>query len=218
MEKNIQLYSMATPNGQKVSIALEEMGLSYTPHIIDITKNDQFSDEFIKLNPNSKIPVIVDPVGPSQKPITLFESGAILFYLAEKSGQLIPSDPTKKYECMQWTFFQVGHIGPMFGQFGHFFKYQGKECTDPYPLERYTKEAIRLLNVLDKVLDGRDFLVDNQYSIADIAIFPWVGGLDIFYKATEILKLNDYKNVRKWYERCSTRPKSIVGSKVCSIN
>ena len=193
------------------------MNLEYDSYTIDIRKNDQFTDHFISMNPNSKIPVIVDPNGPTGKTITIFESGAILLYLAEKTNLFIPTDPDEKYECLQWLFFQMGGIGPMFGQFGHFFKYGGKDCTDPYPLSRYTNETKRLLGVLEKRLSGREYIVANEYTIADMAIFPWVGCLQKFYEATDHLNLKEFKETIKWYEKCSSREKAIIGSDICSL-
>jgi glutathione S-transferase len=214
----IQLYSMATPNGQKVSIALEEMELEYEPHTINIFKNDQFTPEFIAINPNSKIPAIVDPNGPDGKPLNVFESGAILLYLAEKSGKFLSQDPRLKWETIQWVFFQMGGIGPMFGQFGHFFKYAKDKCQHPYPVERYTNEAKRLLGVLEKRLEGREFLIDDGYSIADIAIFPWVGCLDTGYGGREKVGLDNFPNVMAWKSRCLERPKTAKGMTVCKIS
>ncbi len=214
---NIQLYSLATPNGQKVSIALEEMDIPYDAHLINIMEDDQFSDEYIKISPNSKIPAIIDLKGPDGEPLTIMESGAILIYLAEKSGKFLSDNPRIRNETLQWLFFQVAHVGPMFGQFGHFYRYAKESCDHPYPLERYSKEAKRLLTVLDKRLDGRTFLVNDEYSIADIATFPWVGCLDQFYEAGEFLGLDEFKHVQQWHERCASRPAAIRGAKVCAI-
>ncbi len=215
MSQKIQLYSLATPNGQKVSIALEELGLDYDAHTINILEGDQFKEDFLKLNPNSKIPAILDPTGANGDSLPIMESGAILLHLAEKTGKLISKDTRLRSETLQWLFFQIGGVGPMFGQFGHFFKYAKENCDHPYPLERYTKETKRLLAVLDKRLEGRTYLVGEEYSIADISIFPWVGCLDLFYKASKALELDAYKNVNAWYKRCSEKPASIKGSKVC---
>jgi len=212
--QSIKLYSLATPNGQKVSIALEEMELAYEATTINILENDQFSDEFIKVNPNSKIPAIVDPDGPEENHAVM-ESGAILLYLAEKSGKFLPSDPVYRSETLQWLFFQMGGIGPMFGQFGHFYKYAGEKCDHHYPVERYTKETMRLLNVLEKRLEGRHFLVGEQYTIADMAIFPWVRCLSKFYEADELLDLGRYKNIHNWVNRLLDRPKTMKGMGVC---
>eukprot|EP01121_Diplochlamys_sp_Union-15-3_P013348 TRINITY_DN4133_c0_g1_i1.p1 TRINITY_DN4133_c0_g1~~TRINITY_DN4133_c0_g1_i1.p1 ORF type:complete len:250 (+),score=61.15 TRINITY_DN4133_c0_g1_i1:102-752(+) len=210
-DKKIQLYSLATPNGMKVSIALEELGLEYDAHKIDISKGDQFKEDFIKVNPNSKIPAITDPNGPDGKPINVFESGAILLYLAEKTGKLIPKDPVKRLECIQWLFFQMAGVGPMFGQFGHFWKYAPEKI--PYAIERYTKEARRILGVLDKQLEGKEYLV-GEYSIADIATFPWVRCLDFGYKASDHIKVSEFKNVTAWVERCHSKPASQKGAQV----
>lgn len=215
MDKDIQFYSLPTPNGQKIGIALEEMGLPYTPHRIDITKGDQFSEEFVKINPNSKIPAIVDPIGPDGKPLAVFESAAILIYLSEKSGLFLPTDPRLRMETLQWLIFQVANVGPMFGQFGHFFKHAKAKCDHPYPVERYRSETRRLLAVLEKQLQGRTFLVGEEYTIADMATVPWVNGIDIFYGGTEVLGLNDFVNVKAWVERVLVRPKTIIGMSVC---
>ncbi|MCB0376938.1 MAG: glutathione S-transferase N-terminal domain-containing protein [Bdellovibrionales bacterium] len=217
MAEKIQLYSLATPNGQKVSIALEEMEIPYDAHRINILGGDQFSEEFKAINPNSKIPAIVDPQGPDGKPLAIMESGAILIYLAEKSRRLLAEDPRLKSETLQWLFFQVGGIGPMFGQFGHFYKYAKEKCDHPYPLDRYKKETQRLLSVLDERLSERSFLVGDQYSIADIAIFPWVGCLQEHYQAKDVLGLDNFKNVKAWYENCTQRPGAQRGAKVCPI-
>jgi len=215
--KNVQLYSLATPNGQKASIALEEMGIPYDAHRIDIREGEQFSDEYIKINPNSKIPAIVDPIGPDGQPLTIMESGAILIYLADKSGKFLSDKARIRSETLQGLFFQVGHVGPMFGQFGHFYRFGKEKCDHPYPIERYSTETKRLLSVLDKRLEGRSFLVNDDYSIADIATFPWVGCLDSFYEAGEYLGLADFNNVQQWYERCTNRPAAQRGAKVCAV-
>ena len=212
----IHLYSLATPNGQKVSVALEELGLIYTPHTINILKGEQFSPDFVALNPNSKVPVLVDKQGPKEESLTIVESGAILLYLAEKTGGLMSTDPVLRLETIQWVFFQMANIGPMFGQFGHFFKYAKERCLDPYPLERYTTEAKRLLTLLDVRLANREWVVGDAYSIADIAIFPWVDCLGQFYNAAEELQLSEYYNVQEWLERCLSRPAVKRGMQVCS--
>jgi GSH-dependent disulfide-bond oxidoreductase len=209
----IQLFSMSTPNGVKVSIALEELGLPYEPHLVDITKGDQNTAEFKSISPNSKIPAIVDPDGPGGEPLALMESGAILIHLAEKTGKLVPSSPAKRLECFQWLFFQVGHVGPMLGQFGHFYKFAREACKDPYPLERYTTETKRLLGVLDRQLEGREFLVD-EYSIADIATFPWINGLLEFYQAGDDVEFSRFTHLGAWLERCNGRPASARGKNV----
>lgn len=214
----IQLYSMATPNGQKVSIALEELEVAYDAHLINIMQGDQFGEDFIKINPNSKIPAMIDPDGPNGGPINMMESGSILLYLANKYGKLIPNDAHKKQECINWLFFQMASVGPMFGQFGHFFKYAKDKCTDPYPLQRYSTEVKRLLRVIDTHLEGREFMIAGEYTIADIAIFPWVNCLDVFYNAKDFLELENYLNVKRWLNNCLSRPAVIKGMKVCSTN
>ena len=208
----IQLYSLGTPNGKKASVALEEMGLPYEAHKVDIMKGDQFTDEFVAINPNSKIPAILDPDGPNGEQFAVFESGAILIYLAEKSGKCLPLDPAARSECLQWLFFQVGGVGPMFGQFGHFYKYAKEKI--PYGIERYQTEVKRLLGVLEKRLQSREFLIGEEYTIADIATFPWVGGLDQGYEAAELLELDSSPAVMAWYDRCAKRPASVRGLKV----
>lgn len=195
----IDLYSWQTSNGRKVSIALEEMALDYTAHQIDISADDQFSPQFTSLNPNQKIPVIVDSDGPDDEPITVFESGAILIYLARKSGQFLPLEPRAECETLQWLMFQMGGIGPIFGQVHH-FKRAAKELV-PYALNRYGKECLRLYSVLDKHLDQRKWVAANKYTIADIAIFPWIAR----YEWQEV-KLADFPNVRRWFETIGQRP------------
>jgi len=212
--KPIELYSLGTPNGQKISVALEEMGLPYNAHKVDIMNGDQFKPEFIKINPNSKIPAIVDPEGTDGKPLSIMESGAILLYLAQKSKKFYPEDPRLQSEVLQWLFFQVGGVGPMFGQFGHFFKYAKEKCDHPYPVERYTNEAKRLLKVLDTRLEGKQFLVGEEYTIADMATMPWVYCLEVFYEAKDHLGLSDFKNVNAWKERLLDRPKTSRGMEV----
>lgn len=207
----IQLYSLPTPNGQKVSIALEEMGLAYDAHLVDFATNDQMSPEFLSLNPNNKIPAIIDPDGPEGKTLALFESGAILIYLAEKSGKLLPD--AKRYEILQWLMFQMGGIGPMFGQLGFFTAFAGKDIEDPRPKERYRAETQRLLSVLDKALDGKDWIA-AEYSIADIAIAPWLGTLRDFYKAGDIVGWNDLKNVPAYLDRFLARPAVAIGREI----
>lgn len=213
----IQLYSLATPNGQKVSVALEEMNLPYEAHTINIMKGDQFSPEFVAINPNSKIPAIIDPLGPGNTPIQLFESGAILLYLAEKSGRFLPGDLRKRYITIQWLFFQMAGVGPMFGQFGHFYKYAVDRCQDPYPKERYSTEARRLLGVMDKQLAVNPFISGEEYTIADIATFPWVNCLKVFYNAEEFLKLGEFVHVNRWLTCCLNRPAVKRGMEVCKI-
>jgi GST-like protein len=202
-EGAIQLYSVPTPNGVKVSIALEELGLPYDAHLIDFARNDQLSPEFLSLNPNNKIPAILDPNGPSGKPLALFESGAILIYLAEKTGKLLPAET--RYEVLQWLMLQMGGIGPMFGQLGYFHAFAGKEIEDPRPKERYRAEVERLLKVLDTALEGRDWLA-GAYSIADIAVAPWLRTLRDMYKAGDITGWAALKNVPSYLDRFLARP------------
>ncbi|MDM9626519.1 glutathione binding-like protein [Rhizobium sp. S152] len=211
----LQLYSLPTPNGVKVSIALEEIGLPYEPHLISFGANDQKSPEFMSLNPNGRIPAIIDPDGPGGKPIGLFESGAILLYLAEKTGKLMPADAVGRYETIQWVFFQMGGIGPMFGQFGHFHKFAAdKVANNSYPVERYRDESKRLLGVLEERLQGRQWLMGDAYTIADIATFPWVRGADVFYGGREMLEYAKFPAVMAWLERCIARPASQKGLEI----
>lgn len=213
-QDRIQLYSFPTPNGVKVSIALEEMGLPYEAHKVSIMDGDQHTDEFRSLNPNGKIPAIVDPNGPGGEPIGLFESGAILIYLAEKSGKLMPADPARRLECLQWVMFQMGGIGPMFGQFGFFFKFAGKAMEDKTAMHRYRDETKRLLGVLEGRLADRQWIMGDEYTIADIMSFPWVRTLDMFYEAADELGLADFPAVNGWVERCAARPASQKGSSI----
>lgn len=213
----LQLYSLATPNGQKVGIALEEMGLKYDAHRIDIMKGDQFKPDFVKINPNSKIPALVDLEGDNGQPLQIMESGAILIYLANHSGMFLSKDVAQRSRTLQWLFFQVGSVGPMFGQFGHFFKYAKDKIDHPYPLERYTTETKRLLKVIDEQLTRYPYISGNEYSIADIATAPWVSGLSQFYKADDMLGLNNYIHVQKWLNEFLERPAVQRGQKVCAI-
>ncbi|BDW97601.1 glutathione S-transferase [Thalassospira tepidiphila] len=202
----IQLYSLPTPNGVKVSIMLEETGLEYEPHLINIGEDETWTPEFLSLNPNGKIPAIIDPHGPNGKPLGLFESGAIIQYLAEKTGKLLPVDPAKRIEAIQWVYFQMGGLGPMFGQLGFFHKFAGKEIEDKRPLDRYRKESKRLLGVLETRLDGRDWIMGDEYSIADIASLGWVRNLIGFYDAGSLVDYHEFKNVPAWLERGLDRP------------
>lgn len=202
----IQLYSLPTPNGVKVSILLEEIGLPYEAHRVAFDKQDQFSPEFLSLSPNNKIPAILDPNGPDGKPLALFESGAILIYLASKTGQFIPTDTAGRYETLQWVMFQMGGIGPMFGQLGFFHKFAGKEYEDKRPLERYVAESKRLLAVLDQRLEGRDWVMGDEYTVADIAILPWVRNLVGFYDAGDLVEFSRFKNVARVLETFVARP------------
>lgn len=204
--ERLQLYSLPTPNGVKVSIMLEETGLAYEPHLVSFETNDQMSPEFLSLNPNNKIPAILDPEGPGGKPLALFESGAILVYLAEKTGKFIPQDAAGRYQTLQWVMFQMGGIGPMFGQLGFFHKFAGREISDKRPLERYRNETRRLLGVLDKRLGGRSWIMGDDYTIADISMLGWVRNLIGFYEAGELVGFADFKNVAAWLERGLARP------------
>lgn len=199
----IQLYSLATPNGVKVSIALEEMALPYDAHLVDFATNDQISPAFLSLNPNNKIPAILDPHGPDGKPLALFESGAILIYLAEKTGQLLPA--SNRYEVLQWLMFQMGGVGPMFGQLGFFHKFAGKDIEDPRPKERYRAESERLVKVIDGALAGRDWIA-GEYSIADIALGPWLRAARDFYAVGDMIGLPEAKNVSAYIDRFASRP------------
>jgi GSH-dependent disulfide-bond oxidoreductase len=193
----LQLYSLPTPNGVKVSIALEELGLAYEPHLVSFQTDDQLTPEFLSLNPNNKIPAIIDPDGPGGQPLPLFESGAILVYLAEKTGKLIPQDPARRYETLQWVMFQMGGIGPMFGQVGFFHKFAGKDYEDKRPRDRYLNESRRLLGVLEQRLTGRGWIMGDEYTIADIAIWPWVNNLVGFYGAGDLVGFSEFKNVQR---------------------
>ena len=204
--ERIQLYSTPTPNGVKVSIMLEETGLPYEPHFINIGQNETWTPEFLSLNPNGKIPSIIDPDGPGGKPLPLFESGAILLYLAEKTGKFLPSDPARRYETIQWVFFQMAAVGPMFGQLGFFHKFAGREIEDKRPLERYRNESKRLLGVLETRLEGRDWIMGEDYTIADISLLGWVRNLIGFYGARELVEFDSLKRVPAWLERGLARP------------
>ena len=201
----LQLYSLNTPNGVKVSIMLEEIGLPYEPHFVDITKDESWTPEFLSLNPNGKIPAIIDPNGPDGEPIALFESGAILTYLADKTGQFLPASGARRYQTLQWVFWQVGHVGPMFGQVGFFHKFAGRHFEDKRPLKRFADESKRLLAMLDDRLASRDWIMDD-YSIADIATFGWVRNLIGFYDAADVVDYASFKNVQAWLERGLARP------------
>jgi len=201
----LQLYSLNTPNGVKASIMLEEIGLPYEPHFIDIGKNETWGPEYLSLNPNGKIPAILDPDGPGGKPLALFESGAILVYLAEKTGQLLSADPATRYETLQWVMFQMAAIGPMFGQLGFFHKFAGRAYEDKRPLERYVAESKRLLGVLEARLEGRDWIM-GDYSIADVATLGWVRNLIGFYEARDLVAFDTLEHVPAWLERGLARP------------
>ncbi len=195
--ERLQLYSLPTPNGVKISIALEELGLPYEPHLVSFQTDDQFTPEFLSLNPNNKIPAIIDPDGPGGAPLPLFESGAILVYLAEKTGKLIPQDPARRYETLQWVMFQMGGIGPMFGQVGFFHKFAGKDYEDKRPRDRYLAESKRLLGVLEQRVTGRSWIMGDEYTIADIAIWPWVNNLVGFYGAGDLVGFSEFKEVQR---------------------
>ena len=207
----IQLYSLPTPNGVKASIMLEETGLAYEPHLVNFDSNDQGSAEFASLNPNKKIPAIIDPHGPDGAPLPLFESGAILLYLADKSGKLTPRPAAARYECLQWVFFQVSGIGPMFGQLGFFHKFAGREWEDKRPRDRYVAETRRLLGVVEQRLASRAWIMGDEYSIADIAIFPMVRNLVGFYAAGDLVGIQDFPQVRRALEAFLARPAVIRG-------
>jgi GST-like protein len=202
----LQLYSLPTPNGVKVSIMLEETGLPYEVHLVSFGTNDQMSPAFMSLNPNNKIPAIIDPNGPDGKPLPLFESGAILIYLAEKTGQFMSKDAAARYETIQWVMFQMGGIGPMFGQLGFFNKFAGKEYEDKRPRDRYVGESKRLLGVLETRLNGRKWLMGDEYTIADMATFPWVRNLVGFYEAGELVEIEKFPNVRRVLDAFVARP------------
>jgi GSH-dependent disulfide-bond oxidoreductase len=202
----IQLYSLPTPNGVKASIMLEEVGLPYEPHFIDIMKNETWGPEFLALNPNGKIPAILDPAGPGGKPFALFESGAILLYLAEKTGKLLPTDAARRYETIQWVFFQMAAVGPMFGQLGFFHKFAGREIEDKRPLNRYVQESKRLLGVLETRLAGQPWIMGEEYSIADISLLGWVRNLIGFYGAGELVDYQALQHVPAWLARGLERP------------
>jgi GST-like protein len=202
----LQLYSLPTPNGVKVSIMLEEVGLPYEVHLVDFNKDDQTTPEFLSLNPNGKIPAIIDPNGPGGKPLPLFESGAILQYLAEKTGKLLPADASRRWQTIQWVHFQMGGIGPMFGQVGFFYKFAGKDYEDKRPLQRYVNESKRLLGVMERHLAGRQWFMDDEYTIADISMLGWVRNLVGFYGARDLVEFDALKQVPVWLERTLARP------------
>jgi GST-like protein len=207
----LQLYSLPTPNGVKVSIMLEETGLPYEPHLVSFDGNDQKSPEFLSLNPNGKIPAILDPAGPGGRPVALFESGAILIYLGEKTGRFMPHDPIGRYETIQWLMFQMGGIGPMFGQVGFFHKFAGREYEDKRPRDRYVAESRRLLGVLDGRLADRAWIMGDEYTIADIATFPWVRNLVGFYGAGDLVGYGDFVNVKRALDAFVARPAVVRG-------
>jgi GST-like protein len=210
----IQLYSLPTPNGVKASIMLEETGLPYEPHLVSFQNDDQLSPAFLSLNPNNKIPAMIDPHGPDGKPLALFESGAILLYLADKSGKFVPAGKGERYETIQWLMFQMGGIGPMFGQLGFFHKFAGKDYEDKRPRDRYVQESHRLLGVLEKRLAGRQWIMGDEYTIADIAIFPWVRNLIGFYEAGELVRFHEFPQVSRVLEAFVARPAVARGLEI----
>ena len=209
--ERLQLYSLPTPNGVKVSVMLEETGLPYEPHLVDFERNDQSSSEFCSLNPYGKIPAILDPQGPGGRPLPLFESGAILIYLADKTGQFLPREAAARYETLQWLMWQMGGIGPMFGQVGFFHKFAGRDYADKRPRDRYVAESKRLLAVLEARLSARAWLMGDTYSIADMAVFPWVRNLLGFYDAGELVGSGEYPHVTRGLEAFVARPAVIRG-------
>ena len=211
----LQLYSLNTPNGVKVSIMLEETGLPYEAHLVDFGKDEQKSPEFLSLNPNGKIPAIVDPHGPEGRPLGLFESGAILLYLADKTGRLMPTDAAGRWHAVQWLMFQMGGVGPMFGQVGWFNKFAGREIEDKRPLERYVAESRRLLEVVDGQLEGREWMLGG-YSIVDISLLGWVNNLITFYRARDLVRFDELGNVPRWLDSGLARPAVQRGLKIPS--
>ncbi|MBX3637069.1 MAG: glutathione S-transferase N-terminal domain-containing protein [Rubrivivax sp.] len=212
--ERLQLYSLTTPNGVKVSILLEETGLPYEAHRVAFDSNDQLSAEFLSLNPNNKIPAILDPDGPGGRPLALFESGAILWYLAEKTGQCLPADPAARYETLQWLMWQMGGVGPMFGQVGFFHKFAGRDYEDKRPRDRYVAEARRLLGVLDRRLAGRAWIMGDGYTVADIAVFPWVNNLIAHYGAGDLVGYGDFAQVERVLRAFLARPAVQRGLKI----
>ena len=207
----LQLYSLPTPNGVKASIMLEECGLPYEVHRVAFDSNDQLSPAFLSLNPNNKIPAIIDPNGPGGQPLALFESGAILIYLAEKTGRFLPVDPARRYETLQWLMFQMGGVGPMFGQLGFFHKFAGKDYEDKRPRDRYVAESRRLLAVINQRLQGRAWIMGDEYTIADIAVFPWVRALVGFYEAGGLVGYADFPDVARVLQAFVNRPAVAKG-------
>ncbi len=212
----IQLYSLNTPNGVKVSIMLEETGLAYEPHLVNFATQDQKTPEFRSLNPNGKIPAIIDPNGPDGTPLPLFESGAILLYLAEKSRMFIPADKSGQYEALQWLMFQMSFIGPMFGQVGFFHKFEGRTYEDKRPLQHYVEEVKRLLGLLEQRLEGRAWMLGDDYTIVDIAVFPLVRNLIYYYKAGDLVGINRFPNVTRALAAFVARPAVARGLKIPS--
>ncbi len=210
----LQLYSLPTPNGVKVSIMLEELGMPYEPHLVSFEADEQMTPEFLSLNPNNKIPAILDPNGPGGEPLPLFESGAILVYLAEKTGQLLPRDAAGRYQTLQWLMFQMGGIGPMFGQVGFFHKFAGKDYEDKRPRDRYVAESKRLLGVLDRRLADRAWIMGDAFTIADVASFPWVNNLIGFYEAGDLIGIADFPHVTRALSSFMSRPAVAKGLRI----
>jgi GST-like protein len=210
----IQLYSVPSPNGVKVSVMLEETGLPYEPHLVRFEAREQFTPEFTSLNPYNKIPAIIDPNGPNGTPLPLFESGAILLYLAEKSGQFVPLDASRRYEVLQWLMFQMAGVGPMFGQVGFFHRFGGRDYEDKRPRDRYVNESRRLLRVLDQRLEERAWMMGDEYTIADISIFPWVRNLIVYYDAAELAGIADFTNVTRALDAFLARPAVVEGVRI----
>lgn len=202
----LQLYSLPTPNGIKVSLMLEETGLPYEPHRVSFDDNEQRSPEFLSLNPYGKIPAIIDPNGPDGSPLGLFESGAILLYLADKTGMFLPTQAVQRYQTIQWVMLQMAGVGPMFGQVGFFHKFAGRNFEDKRPRDRYVVEAKKLLAVIDDRLANRRWMMGDDYTIADMAIFPWVRNLIGFYEAGELVGINDYPHVLRILDAFVARP------------
>ena len=215
--ERIQLYSLNTPNGVKASIMLEETALAYEPHLVDIMNDESHTPEFLSLNPNGKIPAIIDPAGPGDEPMALFESGAILLYLADKTGRFIPAEPARRWECIQWVFFQMASIGPMFGQLGYFNKFAGREIADKRPLQRYVNESKRLLAVLDDRLKNGDWIMGEDYGIADIATLGMVNNLITYYEARELVDYDRLAHVPAWLDRGLARPAVARGLQIPSV-
>ncbi len=212
--ERLQLYSLPTPNGVKVSIMLEETGLPYEAHRVEFSRQEQLSSEFRSLNPNNKIPAILDPNGPGGQALALFESGAILLYLAEKTGQFLPTEAAARYRVIEWLMFQMGGIGPMFGQLGFFHRFAGRQIEDKRPRDRYVAESRRLLGVLEGQLTEHAWVAGQDYGIADIAIFPWVRNLIGFYEAGELVGIGEFPRVRAALERFLARPAVARGLEI----
>ncbi|HJS89777.1 MAG TPA: glutathione binding-like protein [Steroidobacteraceae bacterium] len=212
--ERLQLYSLTTPNGVKASIMLEEIGLPYEAHRVSFEARDQLSPEFLALNPNNKIPAILDPDGPGGEPLPLFESGAILIYLAEKTGRLLPRDPAGRYGAIQWLMFQMGGVGPMFGQVGFFNKFDGRHYEDKRPRDRYVAESKRLLAVLERQLAAHAWIAGDEYTIADIATFPWIRNLIGYYQAGDLVGIADFPNITRALERFLARPAVARGLEI----